>query len=369
LSTGFDRIAGFELTASVTAGLAKDGIQAPTAVQLAAIGPILEGRHVVVESGTGTGKTLAYLLPILQKLRQSAASRAVCLAPATELAVQILRVAERYKDPQLNAAGLVGSGNQRLQASRLQKSTQLIVGTPSRVLEMYERRKLKGVNIVVLDEPEPILASRDATFLREVLSRPDPKLQLVFVGATFGIQAEQWIRELMGATVVRTRVEDNPIETHISHHYVRSRHQDDKDFALARFIQQNRCKRAIVFVNQSNLVRHLFRYLTEQNLPTVTVTRERSKLQCKQALLDFNQSKARVLLATDEVATGLDIANVDWVLHYELPTSSKAYVHRAGRTGRAGQTGHSVALVSDADRAALERIAKELKIEFREFRH
>ena len=362
VASGFETIAGFEVTEAVAAGLAKDRFVAPTSVQIAAITPILEGRHVVIESGTGTGKTLAYLLPVLQKLRQSPECRAVCLAPSTELAMQTYRVAEKYKGPELNAIALVSQGNQRLQ-----KSTRLVIGTPARVLEMYERRKLKGVNLLVIDEPEPILGSRDAAHLREVLSRPEPKVQLVFVGATFGANAERWIRELMGDSVVRTRVMDDPLKSHISHYLVRIRNESEKDLVLARFLQDHRCKRAIVFVNQSNLIRHLYRFLDEHKLQPVTVSHDRSSLQCKQALADFNQSKARVLLTTDLVAAGLDISDVEWVLHYELPTSSQAYVHRAGRTGRAGNTGTSVLLVGDRDLSQLSLLKRDLGFEFASF--
>jgi superfamily II DNA/RNA helicase len=366
-NSGFDGIPGFEVTPVVAAGFAKDHIRVPTEVQVAAIAPILEGRHVVIQSGTGTGKTLAYLLPILQRLRQTADGRVVCLAPATELAIQILRVVQQYKEPDLNVVALVTQGNSRLQSTRLHKSTRFVVGTPERVLQMYAQRKLKGVTTVVLDEPEPMLASRDAAYLREVLSRPEPKLQLIWVGATFGSKSEQWIQELMGDAVVRTRVEDEPLRSRISHHFVRIRHDGEKDLALVRFLQQKHCQRAIIFVNQPNLIRHLYRYLGEQNLQPVSVSHDRSKQQCKQALLDFHAATARVLLTTDLVATGLDIPNVDWVLHYELPNSAKAYVHRAGRTGRAGRAGESVVFVCDSERLQLKRIERELGFEFRPY--
>ncbi len=361
---GFENISGFEVTDGVRAGLAKDGIVGPNEVHLASMGPILEGRHVIIESGTGTGKTLAYLLPVLQKLRQAPEARAVCLAPATELAVQISRVVERYKDPDLNTVALVTQGPQRRSSARLQKSTRLIVGTPERVLEMYSERKLKGVNLFVLDEPEPILAGRNADYLREVLSRPEPKLQLIFVGATFGAKSEQWIRNLMGEAAVRTHVADNPLTSRINHSCVRVRHEGEKDFILARFLREKRCQRAIVFVNQPNLLRHLYRYLSEQSLQPVTVSHDRTKQQCKQAIADFSQSKAKVLLTTDQLAVGLDVAAVDWVLHYELPNSAQAYVHRAGRTGRAGQSGSSVVFASDSDRSKLKLLERELGFEF-----
>jgi len=366
-ASGFEGIAGFEMTDAVARGFERDGISTPTPVQSAAIGPILAGSHVVIESGTGTGKTLAYLLPLLQRLRQSPEGRVACFAPATELAIQTLRTVERYKEPSLNVCALVASSNQHQQQARLQKSTRLVVGTTGRILEMFAKRKLKGVTTMVLDEPEPILANKDAAFLREVLSRPQPQVQLIFAAATYGARAEQWILELMGNNVVRTQVEDNPLHSRITHSFLRVRDEAGKDLLLARFIQNNRCKRAIVFVNQPHLIRHLYRFLGEHSLRPVSVSQERSKQECKQALLDFAQSDARILLTTDEAATGLDMPEVPWVLHYELPNSAQAYVHRAGRTARAGHSGHSVALVSDQARAMLNRIASELKIEFLPF--
>jgi superfamily II DNA/RNA helicase len=355
----FETIAGFELTEAVTRGFAKDGIQVPTPVQRSAIAPILEGHHVVVESGTGTGKTLAYVLPILQRLRQLPAARAVCLAPATELAVQTLRVVERYKDANISVAALVAGGNQ----SRLQKSTRLIAGTTGRVLEMFAARKLKGVTMMVLDEPEPILTSRDAAFLREVLSRPEPKVQLVLAGATFGQQSERFIAELMGKDLVRPKVESAPLQTSISHHLVRVP-ENEKDYRLSLLLDDVDGERAIVFFSEPHKLRHVYRVLTDRRLKPVTVSPDRSKLDCQQALSRFRSAESRVLLTTDRSALGLDIPDVRWVFHYELPGSPEGYVHRAGRTGRAGRAGRSVVLASDEERPALKRIEQALSLVF-----
>jgi len=365
VANAFAEIPGFELTPRVLAAMAKDGISVPTEAQRAAIAPILEGRHVVIESGTGTGKTLAYLLPLLQRLQRQPEARAAIFTPATELAIQTLRVAERYKEPDLKSVALVASGNQRQQATRLEKSTRLIVGTVGRLLEMYERRKLKGVGLVVLDEPEPILSTREADYLFEVLSRPDPKLQLVLAGATFGRNSERLIDELMGPEVVRTRVAADPLRSQIAHQVVRVRNEAEKDVVLARFLTNKRCERAVVFVNQPNLLRHLYRYLTDLGYPTVSVSVERTKLQREQAIRAFQSGQAALLLTHDQAATGLDLQDVPWVLHFELPTSAPAYVHRAGRTGRAGATGHSVLFATQADRPTLARLERELGLTFR----
>lgn len=360
---GFGQIPGFELTETVLRGFQGDGIRSPTTVQRAAIPPVLEGRHVVIESGTGTGKTLAYVLPLLQRLRRAPEGRVVCFAPAAELVIQTLRTALRYKEPDLKVCSLLSTSNQKQQRARFHQSTRFVIGTPSCILDMYARRSLKGTTTVVLDEPEPILASRDAAFLWEVLSRPEPKVQLIFAAATFGANAERWIRERMGDSVVRTRIADDPLRSRITHAVVRVRDDVVKDRQLASFIEEH-CERAVVFVNQPHLVRHLYRFLNGRRLATVTVSHDRPKAECKQALIDFNRSQKRVLLTTDRAATGLDLPGVDWVLNYELPMSAEAYVHRAGRTARAGKAGQSVMFVTDAERPRLERIAHDLRIVF-----
>jgi superfamily II DNA/RNA helicase len=358
----FEDVAGLEVTPEMQRGFERDGIAEPTPVQRAVIPAILEGRHVVIESGTGPGKTLAYLLPVLQKLRREPAARAVCLAPAAELAVQTLRVADRYKAPDVRGVALVSGGSQRQQKTRLQKSTQLMVGTPGRVLELFEQRKLKGVTTLVLDEVEPILTSKEADYLREVISRPEPRLQLVLAAATFGVRSEAWIRELMGDAAVRPRLDDSPLQELIEHRMLWIGSESDRDFELTRCIKKSTGQRCIVFVNSPNLIRHLYRVLLERGLKPVSVSAERSKLQNRQALLDFAGSKAKVLLTTERAATGLDIPDVPRVFHYELPGSAQAYVHRAGRTGRAGQSGQSIVLVGAGERARVEKMASELGI-------
>ncbi len=356
--------AGLLLDEIVERAFEADGISAPTAVQAQAIPPILEGRPVVIHSGTGSGKTLAYLLPILQRLRGPGVGRVVVFAPSTELAMQTLRVADRYKHPSVTSGAMVATGNIRKQKARVQQSTQLIVGTSARILEQFAARKLRGVTTMVLDEPDPILAAPGASFLQEVLSRPEPKVQLIVAAATLGTQAQRLAREIMGERAVYTRVEHDALTEAIGHSFVQVRHKDGKDYELAQFIIKNQCQRAIVFVNQVHSLRHLFRYLGEQNLKPATLDRERSKLDIQRALATFTRSEARVLIATDQAMTGMDVRDVPWVLHYDVPSSAKAYVHRAGRTGRAGKEGQSVAFVTRDQRGVLASFEKELGITF-----
>jgi superfamily II DNA/RNA helicase len=357
---------GLEVDAALLAAFQADGISAPTPVQLTAIPPILAGQHVIIQSGTGTGKTLAYLLPILQRLRAADSGRSLIFAPATELALQTQRVAERYKHPSINTGALVSTTNARKQKAKVTQSTRLIVGTPGRILEQFAERKLKGVTTIVLDEPDPILASQGADYLREILSRPEPKVQLIFAAATLGTHARRLAEEFMGEARVHTELSksDDPLLTSITHQFMNVRTESTKDIQLAHFLEEAKCKRAIVFVNQPNLIRHLFRFLDERRLKPVSLSTDRSKLDRQNALRAFTTSEARVLITTDQAMTGIDIPDVEWVLHFELPSSALAYVHRAGRTGRAGKSGHSVVFVTREDRPRQERIAKELGIRF-----
>lgn len=357
---------GLEIDQALLTAFQSDGISVPTEAQLAAIPAILAGQHVIIQSGTGTGKTLAYLLPILQRLRAPESGRSLIFAPATELALQTQRVADRYKRPDINTGALVSTSNLRKQKAKVTQSTRLIVGTPGRILEQFAERKLKGVTTIVLDEPDPILATPGADYLREILSRPEPKVQLIFAAATLGAHAQRLADEFMADARVHTLPSkaSDPLLTQITHQYLNVKSESSKDIQLTHFIEEAKCKRAIVFVNQPNLIRHLYRFLDARGHKPVSLSTERSKLDRQNALRAFTASEARVLLTTDQAMTGIDIPDVEWVLHFELPNSALAYVHRAGRTGRAGKSGHSVVFVTRDDRPRQERIARELGLRF-----
>jgi len=355
--------AGIQLTETLRAAFLADGIVEPTPIQSAAAAPILAGQHCVLESGTGTGKTLAYLLPLLQKLATDVAGRSVVIAPSAELAIQILNVARRYKEASVSVAAAVAGQSHRKAKDRLQKSTRLVVGSPGRILELFSQRKLKGVTTLVLDEPDPILVGEVPRALREILSRPEPKLQLVVVGATLGPKTESLLSEVADGQALRLSIrEEAPLRHDILHYYVRV-DGGQREVDLAKFIEHQACERAIVFVSEPRHVGHLFRYLTEHEQAPVTLSDERTKQQRRAALDAFIAGKARVLITTDAAARGIDVPAVEWVLQYGLPTSAPAYVHRAGRTGRAGRQGTSVSFVSARELPILQRFAKELRID------
>ncbi len=347
-----------DLWPEAVAALEQAGIHTPTPVQQQAIPAIRTGADVVAHSGTGTGKTLAYLLPVLQSLRDTPGQRAAVFTPGAELAMQTLGIA-RSLMPDLQSAAAITATNRRRQKKRVLKSTRLVVGTTDRLVELFREGKLKGVTLMVFDELDPILASREAPFLDSLLSRSEPQVQKIVVSATLGRRADAFLQRFL-PTAVRVTPQEAPFVDRIEHAYVRVR--GAKEVALARFIDAQRCKPAIVFVSDPGQQQHLFHYLRQHGHRPASVGRDRSKRQRQQAIVAFREGDARLLLTSDAIARGLDFPAVPWVLHYDVPRSPEAYVHRAGRTGRAGREGRSVLFVESSALGALRRLERGLEL-------
>jgi ATP-dependent RNA helicase DeaD len=356
---------GIEITEGLARTLAREGISTPTAVQAAAIPVVLAGTDVVIQAGTGTGKTLAYLLPLLQRCRREPQFRAVVIAPSPELAMQILRTAEACKEASVASASLVGSGNIERQKERLKKHPQLLVGTPGRVLEMIFARKVqtKSITVLVLDEIDQILSEQNESELREICSRPEFQGQFVVASATFGKRAEGFCRDFMKEERKRLQLEASPLKESIHHHYIVFK-RERSEAALAGLIKKLRMEAVLVFVHKGYSVAKLFHTLQDHDLPCVTLSAAGNRHARAEALEAFRSGKARVLVATDAAARGLDIKDLAWVVHFELANDKQAYLHRAGRTGRAGKTGTSIVMLTESEMPELERQARDLKIQF-----
>jgi ATP-dependent RNA helicase DeaD len=357
------QIPGLTLTENVARALSADGIQAPHAAQAEAVAAILAGRHVVIHAGTGTGKTLAYLLPALQYLREHEGHRVVVCAPGVELAMQTLRVADAYKDDAISTAPAVATSSKSRQRDRLQRGTRLVVGTPDRLAELFHAAKLKGMRLLVLDELDPILATRESAFLDELLPRSEPKVQLVVATATLGPASAKFVARWM-PDAVWIRPSADPLQSAITHRVVEVPRGERREEVLSRFLRDNRCAAAIVFVVDPEQQRLVYNHLVQRGVSVVTVGKEATKSQRQRSLDEFRRGNARVLLTSDEVARGLDVPDVAWVLHYDLPATAEDYVHRAGRTGRAGRSGTSVLLASPSAHTRWSAWAQALGITF-----
>ena len=366
MSHNFD-ISGLAIDATLSASFERDGIREPTPVQRAAIEPILAQRDVLVQSGTGTGKTLAYLLPLLQRAKEDPQFRFVVMAPSPELAVQILRVVEAYRDPSVGCAGLVGTGNIERQKDKLKKHPRAIVGTPGRVLELWLARKIKTAQVgtLVLDEVDEVLAPKIETPLAQICSRPEFKAQLIYASATLGPRAYAFADKFMKADRFKTIVTQAPMSETITHYVAAlGENHASKEEAFMDLLQSMAMERVLVFVNKLFSVTHLYQYLTERGVKTLSLSSERNKQSREQALQALKASTVQVVVATDTAARGLDIKDLGWVVHFDAAREPESYVHRAGRVGRAGQPGNSVVLMAPREHRTVKQYQSTLGIEF-----
>lgn len=360
-------VPGLEITEHLQTALRKGGMAEATEVQLAAIPAILAGNDVVVQAATGTGKTLAYLLPLLQRVRAEPDFRVLILAPSPELAIQILRVAETFGGPGVTSAALVGGANPDRQRERLKKHPRIIAGTPGRVIEMIFDRRLKAAQIsaLVLDETDEILSPHNEKNLREILSRPEVKPQLIFTSATFGASASKLATDTMREGFVRIMPPAQPLPADVGHYFM-TYDERRKDVWLGRLLNDWHIDRALVFVNKIESVGHLYRFLNESGVEAVTVSSGRTKKDREQAVRAFKKGDARVLIATDAAARGLDVPGLEWVIHYDAARDKETYVHRLGRTGRAGRSGTSVMMVGKREMFLLTRYNEDLGIQLQQ---
>jgi superfamily II DNA/RNA helicase len=213
---------GLEMTSELAAAFARDAIETPTDVQKNAFPLVASRRHVALKSGTGTGKTLAYLLPLLQRAKAEPTFRVVVMAPNPELAVQILRTVEAYKDNAVKCLGLVGGGNPERQKDKLKKHPQIMVGTPGRVLELIFARKIKTAQIgtMVLDEIDEILSPQNEEPLHEVCGRPEFTAQVLCVSATLGERAQLFMEAFMKEDRALAEGSDATLSDCITHELV-----------------------------------------------------------------------------------------------------------------------------------------------------
>jgi len=217
-----------------------------------------------------------------------------------------------------------------------------------------------------LDELEPILSAKGADWLFSLLSRSEPPIQLVVASATLGRRSRAFLERFMDDAFV-AETESKPLHDQIAHHVLRATGHKGKETALVRFMERHGCRRAIVFASDPRQQSYLFHFLQEQGLRTCTLRRDATKRQRQHALASFAKGEANLLLTTDDAARGLDLPDVDWVFHYDVPNMPEAYIHRAGRTGRANRRGRSVVLADERSAPALGRLGRALGLRFRPY--
>ncbi|MDF9842697.1 MULTISPECIES: DEAD/DEAH box helicase [unclassified Paenibacillus] len=353
----------------LVARLSEFGITAPSPVQEQTIPLLLEGRDVLAASQTGTGKTLAYLLPLLQGINpEQRVVQKLVLAPTQELAMQILREAERYGDHRgIKVMGLIGGAAIKRQIDKLREHPQLVVGTPGRIRELIGLRKLKmhEVSTIVIDEADQMFQLSGAGEVAKIVSSALRTRQLVMLSATIGPETK----------ALAAREMKNPAEIGIDpgvmtartleHHYVVTEERNKVDM-LRRIIRHYNPKRAIVFVNATEDIAEVEAKLNHLGLTAAALYGDADKVTRSNVLAKFRDGKFRVLVASDVAARGLDIEDLTLVVSFDPAFDAEHYVHRAGRTGRMGKRGLSVTIVTEQQTFIMRKFARELDIQLEE---
>lgn len=349
--------------------VAARGYTTPTPIQAQAIPVILTGRDLLAAAQTGTGKTAAFTLPLLQRLQTrpetripAGRPRALVLAPTRELAAQVadsVRIYGRHLAPR--TALVVGGVSMKPQLDALRRGVEILVATPGRLLDHLSQKSvnLSNVEILVLDEADRMLDLGFLPAIRRLLALLPRQRQTLLFSATFADPIRQlagdFLREPTTIDVAPRNAAADLVEQQV--HPVE---QGAKAALLARLLKAGEREATLVFSRTKHGADRLSRQLEREGIRTAVLHGNKSQSARTRALEDFKQGRIQVLVATDIAARGLDIAQLPRVVNYELPHVPEDYVHRIGRTGRAGRAGLAISLVSEDEMSRLKAIQRLL---------
>lgn len=348
--------------------LAKQDITKPTAIQAEILPKALQGQSLLGEAPTGTGKTLAYLLPTLMKLEaEDREVQAVVLAPTYELAMQITNTARDLSQQAglgLRVQGLIGGANIARQIEKLKEKPQLIVGSAGRLLELARRKKLQlnKAKVLVLDEFDRLLDDQNLQNTAEVvrLMPPREEMQILLFSATTSRKALE--RASFLGSPEHITVADEAVASGLRDDYYRITPFREKIEVLRKLTRRLNITRGLVFINKRFDVEKTLSQLRYEGLSVESLVSAGGKQERQHAVSSFSKGRVRLLLATDVAARGLDIPGIDYVVNLDVPENAQAYLHRAGRTARAGAHGTVITLADIKEAYKLELLEKQLKL-------
>lgn len=354
------------LVEPIKKALAETGYTHPTPIQAAAIPPLLEGKDLLGCAQTGTGKTAAFSLPILQRLAtqrrrlEPKNPRVLILTPTRELAIQIYDSFLIYgKHLQLKYAVVFGGVGQTPQVRSMAPGVDVLIATPGRLLDLIQQRyiQLGKLEVFVLDEADRMLDMGFINDIRKIIQLLPQKRHNLFFSATMPADIEKLASTIL---VNPVRVEVTPPSSTVERitQSVMFVEKDKKKDLLRHLLQQKNFDRVIVFTRTKHGANKVVEVLEKNRIAAAAIHGNKSQSARQRALENFRDGKVRVLVATDIAARGIDIDNVSHVINFELPNISESYVHRIGRTARAGAEGIAISFCDAEERAFLKEIEK-----------
>jgi ATP-dependent RNA helicase RhlE len=372
LSSAPERFDSLPLDPKLLRAVVDSGYTAMTPIQAKAIPIVLEGRDVMGAAQTGTGKTAAFTLPLLQKMmRHENASmsparhpvRALVLAPTRELADQVAENVKKYaKHSQLRSAVVFGGIDMKPQTLQLKAGVEVLIATPGRLLDHIEAKNavLNQVEYVVLDEADRMLDIGFLPDLQRILAFLPKQRQTLLFSATFSPEIRKLASSYLQDPVLVEVARPNATATNVEQRFY-SVTDDDKRAVVRQILKSRSLGQAIIFVNSKLGAARLARSFERDGLKTQALHGDKSQDERLKALAAFKAGEVDLLVATDVAARGLDIADLPAVFNFDVPFNAEDYVHRIGRTGRAGASGLAVTLVTRDDARLVADIEKLIK--------
>jgi ATP-dependent RNA helicase RhlE len=354
----------FPLSALLQSNLATNNFTEPTPVQSAAIEPALAGKDIVATAQTGTGKTLAFVLPLIHRLQKEQAKgvRAVVLTPTRELAMQIHEVfVKMAAGSAVRAAVIVGGVGERPQLNTIRKGAQVLIATPGRLYDYLSRKlvDLSGVRMIVLDEADRMLDMGFLPTVSRILdTMPEDRQTLLFsatIESSIKHLIDTYVRDAVRIEITSTTRTADKVDLHL--YEVES---EGKFGLLTSMLQENEGS-FLVFARTKRGAEKLSNRLSRDGgVKTTAIHGDRSQNQRNQALKGFQDGYYRVLVATDVAARGIHVEGISHVVNYDLPQAPEDFIHRVGRTGRAGAAGVASTFATRAERSEIARIERTL---------
>ena len=351
--------AALGLSQKSLAALARAGFEAPTPIQAQAIPPALAGKDVIGSAATGTGKTLAFVLPILERLEGKHGTRALVLAPTRELALQIEEQVERFRHGHhLRSAVVIGGVGMAPQTQAFQKGVEIVVATPGRLNDHLDSgtARLDQVEILVLDEADRMLDMGFLPQLRRILKHVPRARQSLLFSATMAGEVADFAREHL-RDPVRVEVARSGTTVERAQQQVFLVGQEEKTALLLALLEQDDLS-TLVFTRTKRRADRVARSLLRAGHEVAVIHADRSQGQRRAALEGFRSGKHRVLVATDIAARGIDVAEIGHVVNFDLPHLPEDYVHRIGRTARAEASGRASSFAAPDEHELLRGIEK-----------
>lgn len=359
----------YYISEAIKKNLEQLGFRRPTDIQFKSIPSIMQGEDVLAIAQTGTGKTAAFAIPLIDRLHRSKSSKrssgikCIVMVPTRELAMQIGDVfASIAKHTRVKVFSLIGGVEQDEQIRKLQGGIDVLISTPGRMFDLINQGhiNLSSIETLVLDEADRMLDLgfiADIKYVKKMLTK---KHQTLFFSATINPEIKKLAFSQVKSTAIRIQISpDDPVSRNVSH-AVMFVEMDDKRFFLERFIRENPDSRVIVFVRTRVRAERVTKSLERVQIRAMTIHGEKDQGERSDVMKKFKDGDCNILIATDVSARGIDIPDVHYVINYDLPEKAENYVHRVGRTGRGVKKGIAISFCSKDERERLEEIQQFL---------